>query len=333
MKLKLDIFKRDNEFYGLPIEKQLVIAAERADKIIKLFNSSNDPKYIDFGRRMSNCCSNMVFGKELGTGRSKLLRYNHCNVTSCPICELMRTRRYMAEANAIEVLLRKRYSDSSYYFLTLTVMECDIADLKITIKCINEALKKLFKKSKDGELLIEKEGYIRFLHVTRNEYNKAAPHLHVILHVKSGAGFSRPELNQAWQECLGYANNYPNIDIKPISSETALSIVVRYCSTQLNKHHRLEHVEVPEAQDQSESKVWSLLKPGSSNNWFLQYQTQTFKMKFITRGGSFKNLLVDARSEYKQNKPTLKIEAKKTYSLAAITSYYKTKFPDLVNNN
>jgi plasmid rolling circle replication initiator protein Rep len=99
-------------------------------------------------------------------------------------------------------------------FLTLTIRNCAIADLRATVDQMNTAFNRLTKrKSWPGV------GWVKSLEVTRGADGSAHPHFHVLLFVKPSY-FSHGYIKQAdwrslWRDCLR-TSYLPVVNVKTV---------------------------------------------------------------------------------------------------------------------
>jgi len=214
----------------------------------------------------------------------------YCRVRHCPICQWRRA--LMWKAKFIQMLpdLLEQHPAGRWLFLTLTIRNCEVKDLRETIRTMNDAWKKLTKRKEFKDVL----GWIRTTEITRNATdNTAHPHFHVLLLVKSTYFGGRNYVNQndwtsAWQNSL-------KIDYTPIVNVKAV------------KDRRKKKTST----DASESEIDAIMaaaletlkyavKPSdmlADKNWFLDMAKQTFKLRFIASGGLLKDFLKDAEYE------------------------------------
>lgn len=165
-----------------------------------------------------------------------------------------------------------------FLFITLTLKNCAITDLKTTISHLNKSFTRLAKRRTWPGL-----GYLKSVEVTRGHDGSAHPHLHVIVGVKpsyfSHGYIRQAEWVQAWRECLKVDYN-PMLDVQALKSDDSmvglLTEVIKY-----------------------QTKPNDLLFAG--REWFLEYTKQIHGTKAIAFGGLFreyfKNFDRDATDE------------------------------------
>jgi len=133
---------------------------------------------------------------------------NNCQLRFCPVCSW---RKALKTSAVIHSNLSK-IENCNFLFLTLTLKNCDIFDLKKTLKEMSQAFHVL-KKSPQWQKSIK--GYIRALEITVADDGKMHPHFHVLLQVSPTYGnhkgyyITQQDFTNLWQNAL-------KVDYKPI---------------------------------------------------------------------------------------------------------------------
>lgn len=233
-----------------------------------------------YSERLHDCSGFLQFG--IGENGLVLRQASFCRVRYCPVCQWRKSMywRAMMLSNIDEI--RENYPKHRWVFLTLTVKNCEITDLKETLKHMNNAWSKLRKRKVfDGVV----DGWIRTTEVTRGKDgdNSAHPHFHCLLMVKSNY-FTKNYIKQTewrglWQSCL-------KVDYLPVVNVKAVA----------NKSKRKTHSDGIE-QAICETLKYSvkpadIMGDGSkkSNDWFFELTRQTHKMRFVATGGALKDM-------------------------------------------
>ena len=106
------------------------------------------------------------------------------------------------------------HSTAKYLFLTLTVRNCSIEELKATIVQMNKAWGRMVKRKKFPAI-----GFVRSLEVTRSADGSAHPHFHCLLMVTStyfGRGYlSHKSWVELWRSCMRLDYD-PKVNIKRV---------------------------------------------------------------------------------------------------------------------
>lgn len=173
------------------------------------------------------------------------------------------------------------YKSGRWLFLTLTVKNCDVINLKSTIQEMNKGFKKIINREHFKKYNL---GFVKTTEITRSKDGKAHPHFHVLLFMNSSY-FRRGYMKQSeWQDLwvdvmkLDYV---PQVDIRAVkldkskTKEEALSNAVA---------ETLKYAVKPA--DMIEDR-----------EWFLEMNRQVFKMRFVSTGGILKDLFKDETTE------------------------------------
>jgi plasmid rolling circle replication initiator protein Rep len=180
--------------------------------------------------------------------------------------------------------LKDDYPTARYLFLTLTVRNCEIEQLRDTLSWMNKAWLRLTKRKEFQAL-----GWVKSVEVTRNSNdNSAHPHLHVLLMVRSNY-FSTGYISQArwrslWQECLR-ADYLPVVNIKTIKNRPS-------------KAPSIPGSDTIEYSDGLLYGILETLKYGvkvpdlvADQHWLLELTRQTHKTRSVAIGGVLRGYL------------------------------------------
>ncbi len=168
----------------------------------KLYLSSQLPQY---GHRIGQCSRELAFALEAdseGELRLRLRQAKFCRVRHCPTCQWRRTLVWRARLiNALPNVL-KDHPKARWIFVTLTVANCPLTELRTTIEAMNKAWGRLSKR-KDFPAI----GFIRSLEVTRNpKTGEAHPHFHALMMVRpsyfSTGYIPQENWRELWGSCL-----------------------------------------------------------------------------------------------------------------------------------
>jgi plasmid rolling circle replication initiator protein Rep len=110
--------------------------------------------------------------------------------------------------------IQAKYPTGRWIFLTLTVSNCEISELRQTLKWMNAAWHKLLKRKEFPAL-----GFVKSVEVTRSLDGTAHPHFHCLMLVPTGY-FKRGYISQAnwailWQSCLK-SEYTPVVDVRAV---------------------------------------------------------------------------------------------------------------------
>lgn len=127
----------------------------------------------------------------------KLSQAMFCHIRFCPVCQWRRSNVWHSKALTIIPKVLADYPTYRWLFLTLTVKDIPVTNLRDQVTHLNKSFERLTKlKDFPGE------GWIKCVEVTRSETQDgyAHPHLHVLMIVKS-TYFSANYLSvEKWRE-------------------------------------------------------------------------------------------------------------------------------------
>ena len=208
--------------------------------------------------------------------KKKLANANFCKNRFCPMCSWRRIRNITGQLkDAFSVIQEKQ--KIATLFLTLTVSNPDVKDLKSTISKMNKSFKKMSETKAFNNAVL---GYFKSIEILGDKTPKgqAHPHFHILLVVDTKYFSSRNYLNKAqwtemWKKALGVEYT-PVVDVRRIKSknenfsdiDSAIAETVKYS---------VKHTELSKR----------------SNEDFYYLYTQTKGMRFISAGGILKQHL------------------------------------------
>ena len=218
-------------------------------------------------RRVGMCSKVIGFkyvSNESGECNLKLSSALFCRVRCCPICQWRRSLRWKAKARQALPDVLEDYPGYRWLFLTLTLKNCPIADLRETLTHINQSFRRLSQLSAFPGV-----GWIKSVEVTRGKDGSAHPHLHILMMVHPDS-FSNNYLNkeewvELWKKSLR-VDYRPILDIRAIKPEKSpiglLSEILKYQCKESDLVHDSE--------------------------WFGEYVKQTHKTRCVSVGGVFR---------------------------------------------
>ena len=208
--------------------------------------------------------------------KKKLANANFCKNRFCPMCSWRRIRNITGQLkDAFSVIQEKE--KIATLFLTLTVSNPDVKDLKSTIAKMNKSFNEMPKTKAFNNAIL---GYFKSIEILGDKTPKgqAHPHFHILLVVDTKYFSSRNYLNKAqwtemWKKALGVEYT-PVVDVRRIKSknenfsdiDSAIAETVKYS---------VKHTELSKR----------------SNEDFYYLYTQTKGMRFISAGGILKQHL------------------------------------------
>lgn len=184
--------------------------------VSKLYDEIGYEKY---SKRVYDCSQSLDFAlhaSDEGTMKLKLLSTRFCRVRWCPVC--LWRRCLMWRARFIKTLPRilADYPRGRFLFLTLTVRNCELDDLRETLAVMNKAWVRVTQRKNFPAI-----GWVKSIEVTRGRDGSAHPHFHCLLMVNEGY-FKRGYLSKdswikLWRESLRVDYD-PSIDVRTVKN-------------------------------------------------------------------------------------------------------------------
>lgn len=172
-----------------------------------------------YATRIQTCSEWLKFALQLGANGEMLLKLNQaffCRVRHCPICQWRRTLKWKARFHEALPKLLVDYPTSRFLFLTLTVRNCELNDLRSTLAHMNKSWERLSKLK-----AFPSQGWLKSTEVTRSQDGTAHPHFHCLLMVpagyfsRSGGYLSQAKWTEMWQRSLR-ADYTPIVDVRAV---------------------------------------------------------------------------------------------------------------------
>lgn len=264
-----------------PCDKPWDSHRQTAEQVGQLYSQTDFTRYAG---RIDGCSRFLEFAlkiDDIGTFALKLQDTRFCRVRFCPVCQWRRSLMWRARFFQALPNILKDYPTSRFIFLTLTVRNCEITELRNTLRLMNKAWELLTKKKEFPAI-----GFVKTVEVTRSEDLTAHPHFHIILMVRESY-FKRGYVSQAkwtemWKDCL-HVEYTPIVNAKAIKppkniktyqgSALDTAIIVALCET-------LKY----------SVKETDLLMDAA---WLEQLTKQLHKTRAISVGGIFRQYLSD----------------------------------------
>jgi plasmid rolling circle replication initiator protein Rep len=156
-----------------PTDVKFDVHKAAADKIAGLYALDGTDGFKGFmsGTRLVNfgtystkiySCGSWLNFVQLTSGKVKLTDARFCHVPNCPMCQWRRTLVWRAKFLAVRPKIAEAYPSHRWIFLTLTLKNCKISELRSTIQHMSKSYKRM-RQLADYPLT----GYVRSLEVTR----------------------------------------------------------------------------------------------------------------------------------------------------------------------
>lgn len=173
--------------------------------------------------------------------------------------------------------IEQEHPKGRWLFLTLTVSNCPVNELRATLGAMNKAWQRLIKRKEFKPVL----GFIRTTEVTPEKSRKdyAHPHFHALLLVPSswfGGDYyvKHSRWLELWRECM--------------RDDTIMQVDIRVVKS-LNKDDHRTGLQRAAA----ETLKYSVKPSDMINNpeWFLTMTKEVHKLRFMATGGVLKDVL------------------------------------------
>ena len=216
----------------------------------------------------------LVPDEEKDEVKLKLSGAKFCRVRHCPVCQWRRSLRWRAKAMKSLPRLVEEHPKLRYLFLTLTLKNCPITELRETLDKLNYGFRKLSRRK-----IFPGVGWLKSVEVTQGKDRVSAhPHLHVLLAVKpsyfSHGYISQEKWCELWKSCLG-VDYKPILHIKAIKPKKSLNTILN---------------EVIKYQVKESDLI-------SDPAWFAELVTQMHKTRAVAVGGIFRDYFKELEEE------------------------------------
>jgi plasmid rolling circle replication initiator protein Rep len=235
--------------------------------------------YEAYARRLNDCSNLLEFKyitSELGEMTLKLHSARFCRVRVCPVCQWRKSLMWRARAFKHFPRILEDFPGHRFVFLTLTVKNCPVQDLKKMIISMNQGWKRMSERK-----IFPADGFIRSLEVTRSKDGTAHPHFHCLLMVKPSY-FTHGYIKQAdwtdlWRDCM-------RLDYTPMVNVKAVKTLKRPDQLQMDKAFSGGICEVLKYCVKEADMM-------ADPDWLDQYINQIHNVRSISLGGVIKQYM------------------------------------------
>jgi plasmid rolling circle replication initiator protein Rep len=229
-----------------------------------------------YAQRTDQCSRRLEFalnGSEDGHVGLKLRGAWFCRVRFCPVCQWRRSLRWKANAYQVLPKVIAGYPDCRWLFLSLTVKNVPIVNLKAELAKLNNGFTRLLRLKNWPGL-----GWLRSTEVTRGSKGDAHHHFHILVLVPKSYFknnyLSHGEWRDMWKKAMKLDYD-PQVDIRAISEKKDPSIVIpellKYCT-----------------------KESDLL---ADREWFIELNKQLHRTRAVATGGVLKKYFAELEKE------------------------------------
>lgn len=260
-----------------------------ASKVGQMYQNTDFDRYAG---RIADCSGLLEFAfipLETGEVKLKLVASRFCRVRHCPVCQWRRQLLWRARFFQALPKITSDYPKARFLFLTLTVRNCPIQELRSQIVQMNQGWKRFSQKKVFPAL-----GWLRTTEVTRSTLGDAHPHFHAILMVNQSyfkKGYLSYETwRQLWRDCLRLDYD-PMLNIQSVKNTTKNfdglneELLKGFCEV-------IKYSLKPE----------DLLPRGNEDiskyrEWLVELTSQMHKTRSISVGGCFKSYMSEKEPE------------------------------------
>lgn len=250
-----------------------------ADQVRDLYKAT---EFVDYSDRIAVCAKLLEFALSAADTGEQIFRLQtawFCRVRHCPVCQWRRSLMWKARFFKALPVITTDHPTARWIFLTLTVKNCPLEELKANLTQMNKAWKRLTERKVFPAL-----GWVKSFEVTRNPSDGTAhPHFHVLMMVPSsyfkGQSYIKQEKwQELWQHALR-ANYSPVVDVRAI-------------------RHKTSSTDLPDPPSRLLSAVKETFKYSikgqdlvADASWLLELTHQLHKTRAIALGGVLRNYL------------------------------------------
>ena len=253
------------------------------EQMLKLGDESDMLRYAE---RMQNCSKSLLFALDAdseGEVHHRLKNAFFCHFRHCAVCQARRSRRnYSQFLNLLPDILRG-HEGARWLFLTLTVPNVPVSELRKQLKKMNEGWKRFLQRKEFKNVL----AWVKSTEITKEDVKKgkregyAHPHFHVLIMVKSSYFvrcnyINRDKWLEAWRGAMR-DDLIVSVDVR---------IADRYDGRKLTGQELIKSV--------SETLKYSV-KPSDmleDRDWVVELIRQVYKLRFLAGGGILKSVFV-----------------------------------------
>ncbi|EFW6499242.1 protein rep [Salmonella enterica] len=269
------------------------------------------------GERSLNCAQQRYV--VVVNGKAHTVFTHRCRSRHCQNCQRIKAFIWQEKMKEIIPELSINFKNGKYLFITFTVKNPKITNLRLVLKCMSRAYAKMFQR-KAFRFVV---GGIRSTEITRGKSgdDEAHPHFHAIIclkttYFKKENYLSADEWGRHWGECLeaefkkegleynatDYPKGFPRVDIRVAKSADGKQEIT-------NKNIAEHGDQLINYVLKYSIKGSDLLKDGKADKWFWEFDKQVKGIRMIAPVGVVKKMLADLeRDQFDYYKEQEKIE-------------------------
>ena len=253
-----------------------------ADTAQSLYRSARLDKYAD---RMETCGKLLEFAlrsDDQGDATLKLQSTRFCRVRHCPVCQWRRSMKWQAKMFTAMPKVTEAYPTHRWIFVTLTVRNCDLVDLRAIVTSMNKGFVRMSQLKQFPAI-----GWIKSIEVTRNpETGQAHPHIHCLMLVPPSyfgkAYIKQEEWRQLWQRSM-------RLDYLPVVNVKAVKPKKNKLTDELDDIGNAI-VETLKYSVKEEDLI-------AEEEWLVELTKQLHKTRAVAVGGVLRNFLKEEKED------------------------------------
>ena len=298
--------------------RRFTVAKRHCDPVINHYASSGHPNLFSLAERMLNCSPDLnfrVFVEILPTSvisKVSIENARWCRCRHCPMCQLAKSRKQ--RAHLFKSFAAADLSIQKYVFLTLTVNNVPLNELRATLSKMSEAWHKLFRRRTFPAV-----GFLRSMEVTMQRQRMpwdtkknsgppvrskdgqlmAHPHFHILMEMEEDyfeKGFKKTEWFSAqWASALK-VDYTPIVHIRKIraaSDGDFSKALMETCKYTVKPGDFVDDVKEPKISNLKHQalakKVFSEAKPHGAE-WLYGITEQLDGLHSYATGGTIKKI-------------------------------------------
>jgi plasmid rolling circle replication initiator protein Rep len=278
-----------------PRHKPWDVHRGEADDVTEVFGGSAFPRHHRYAERVENCSQVLGFAHDpLATKKNKLTLSSafFCRVRFCPVCQWRKSLMWQAKIYRALPALMKDYPETRFLFMTLTIRNCEVGQLRSTLEVMAKAWVRLTQLR-----AWPARGWVRAVEITRSvKYRTAHPHYHCLLMVPpayfQGDYLKQDQWAELWRQCLRI-NYCPVVDIR------AVKLALVPDSQRVNPMPKNMWAAVAEI-------LKYAVKPSDmvrDHDWFLTLVDQVHHTRGVAIGGILKRYIKEREKEDMKSEP------------------------------
>lgn len=269
------------------------------------------------GERSLNCAQQRYI--VVVNGKAHTVFTHRCRSRHCANCQRIKAYVWQMKMQEIIPELSINFKNGKYLFITFTVKNPKIKNLRLVLKCMSRAYAKMFQR-KAFRFVV---GGIRSTEITRGKSgdDEAHPHFHAIIclkttYFKKENYLTADDWGKHWGECLqseyekegldynekDYPKGFPRVDIRVAKSADGKQEIT-------NKNIAEHGEQLINYVLKYSIKGSDLLKDGKADKWFFEFDKQVKGIRMIAPVGVVKTMLGELeRDQFDYYKEQAKIE-------------------------